>query len=136
MKKLFSTNYTDTAFDLSMLFLRGGFGFLLFLKHGLGKLQHFNELKNSFSDPLGVGHTPSILLVIFAEVFCALLIVAGLLTRFAAAVLVILFGILVFVVHKSDPMNKKELPILFGLAFLAILFCGPGKWSLDKLIGK
>ena len=136
MKKLFSTNYSETAFNFSMLILRAGFGFLLFFKHGLGKLQHFNEWKNGFSDPLGIGPTPSILLVIFAEVFCSLLVVAGLLTRFAAIVLVILFGVLVFMVHKNDPMSKKELPILFGLGFLAILFCGPGKWSLDKLIGK
>ena len=136
MKKLFSTNYTDGAFNFSMLLIRAGFGFLVFLQHGLGKLQHFQQMKDSFRDPIGIGHTPSLLLVVFAEVFCALLVVAGLLARFAALALVIMFLVLVLIVHKNDPMSKKEMPILFLLAFLTILFCGPGKWSLDKLIGK
>ena len=136
MKKIFSTRYTGTAFDASMFLLRAGFGILLFMNHGLPKLMKFEERKNSFSDPLGIGHTPSMLLAIFAEVFCALLLAAGLLTRLAAFVLVILFLVLVFIVHKNDLLKEKEDAILFLFVMLAILLCGPGKWSLDKLIGK
>jgi putative oxidoreductase len=136
MKKLFNTNYTDAAFNFSMLLIRAGFGFLLFFIHGLSKLQNFDQRKDSFADPLGVGHMPSLLFTIFAEVFCALLLVFGLLSRLAALALVIFFGILILVYHKHDPLKQKEMAILFLLAFLAILFCGPGKWSLDKLIGK
>ena len=136
MKKIFSTRYTETAFDASMFLLRAGFGILLFMNHGLPKLMKFEERKNSFSDPLGIGHTPSMLLAIFAEVFCALLLAAGLLTRLAAFVLLILFLVLVFIIHKNDPLKEKEDAILFLIVMLAILLCGPGKWSLDKLIGK
>jgi len=136
MKKIFSTRYTETAFDAAMFLLRAGFGILLFMNHGLPKLMKFEERKNSFSDPLGIGHTPSLLFAIFAEVFCALLLAAGLLTRLAAFVLVVLFVVLVFIVHKNDTLKEKEDAILFLLTMLAILFCGPGKWSLDKLIGK
>jgi putative oxidoreductase len=114
MKKLFNTNYTDAAFNF----------------------QNFDQRKDIFADPVGVGHMPSLLFTIFAEVFCALLIVFGLLSRLAALALVIFFGILILVYHKHDPLKQKEMAILFLLAFLAILFCGPGKWSLDKLIGK
>ena len=96
----------------------------------------FEERKNSFTDPLGIGNTPSLLLAIFAEVFCALLLAAGLLTRFATFVLVVFFVVLVFIVHKNDPLKEKENAILFLVVMLALLFCGPGKWSLDKLIGK
>ena len=136
VKKLFNTNYTDAAFNFSMLLIRAGFGFLLFFNHGLSKLQNFDQRKDSFADPLGVGHTPSLLFTILAEVFCSLLITAGLLSRVAAFVLVVFFAILIFVHHKHDTLKEKEDAILFLLAFLAILFCGPGKWSLDKLIGK
>jgi len=136
VKKLFSTNYTDAAFNFGMLLLRAGFGFLLFFNHGLSKLQNFDQRKDSFADPLAIGHTPSLLFTIFAEVFCALLIVFGLLSRLAALALVIFFGVLILVYHKHDPLKQKEMAILFLLAFLAILFCGPGKWSIDKLIGK
>jgi uncharacterized membrane protein YphA (DoxX/SURF4 family) len=33
-------------------------------------------------------------------------------------------------------MTNKEKPLLFLLAFLSTLFCGPGRWSVDKLIAK
>jgi putative oxidoreductase len=97
---------------------------------------HFAELKNRFSDPIHIGQTPSLILVIFAEIFCTAMIVLGLFTRFAALALVIMFVIIVFIVLKGKPLKDLELAILFLLAFATILFCGPGKWSLDKLIGK
>ena len=136
MKKLFSTNYSDFAFDLSMFLLRAGFGFLLFLNHGLPKLQNFEKRQATFSDPLHIGHTPSLLLAIFAEVFCALLLILGLLSRLASLVLVALFIVIIFIIHKDDPLKEKEDAILFLLVFLTTLLCGPGKWSIDKLIGK
>lgn len=97
---------------------------------------HFAEKQNHFSDPLHVGNTFSLVLTIFAEAFCSLLLVAGLLTRFAAFVLVILFLVIIFIIQKGGPVRDAELGALFLLAVLAILFCGPGKWSLDKLIWK
>lgn len=136
MKKLFSTRYSDVAFDAAMFLLRAGFGFLLFLNHGLPKLMKFAERKDTFSDPFGIGHTPSLLLVIFAEVFCALLLVLGLLSRFASFALVALFSVIIFVIQKSDSLKDKQMAILFLLAFFTTLLCGPGRWSVDKLIGK
>ena len=136
MKKFFSTHYSSYSFNLSMFLLRAGFGGLLFINSGWFKLMHFAELKNRFSDPIYIGQTPSLILVIFAEVFCAAMIVLGLFSRFAALVLVILFVVIVFIVLKGKPIKDLQLPILFLLSFLTILFCGPGKWSLDKLIGK
>ena len=136
MKKIFSTRYSDFSFNLSMLLIRVGFGFLLFFNHGLGKLNRFEARKDSFSDPLNIGSTNSIMLTIFAEVFCALLLAMGLLSRLASFVLVCLFIIIIFVVHKNDPLKEKEMAILFLLVFLTTLLCGPGKWSIDKLIGK
>ena len=91
---------------------------------------------DSFSDPLNIGNTNSMLLTIFAEVFCALLLAMGLLTRLASFVLVLLFIVIIFWVHKNDPLKEKEMAILFLLVFLTTLLCGPGKWSIDKLIGK
>ena len=136
MKKFFSANYSAFSFNLSMFLLRIGFGSLLFINYGWFKLMHFAELKNKFSDPIHIGQTPSLILVIFAEIFCTAMIVLGLFTRFAALTLVIMFLVIVFIVLKGKPLKDLEPAILFLLAFSTILFCGPGKWSLDKLIGK
>jgi putative oxidoreductase len=136
MKRFFSTQYSQFSFNLSMFLLRAGSGAILFYNFGLHKLLKFSEMKDGFSDPLHIGHTYSLILIIFAEVFCALLLVAGLMTRFAAFALVAAFIIIVFIVHKNSPVNQYVDAILFLLAFITILFCGPGKWSLDKMIGK
>ena len=136
MKKFFSTRYSEFAFNLSIFLIRLGFGGFLFLNHGLLKLNRFSELKNSFSDPFHVGHTTSLVLALFAEVFCSLLLVLGLLTRLASFVLVILFLTIIFIIQKHKPLENSELAILYLVASIITLFCGPGKWSLDRLIGK
>jgi len=56
MKKLLSTRYTDTAFNIATLVLRATFGILIFLNHGLPKLHKFGELQSTFFDPLHIGH--------------------------------------------------------------------------------
>ena len=136
MKKFFSTRYSEFAFNLSIFLIRLGFGGFLFLNHGLLKLNRFSELKNSFSDPFHVGHTTSLVLALFAEVFCSLLLVLGLLTRLASFVLVILFLTIIVIIQKHKPLENSELAILYLVASIITLFCGPGKWSLDRLIGK
>ncbi|HWC54020.1 MAG TPA: DoxX family protein [Chitinophagaceae bacterium] len=136
MKKFFSTRYSEFSFNLSMFLVRLGFGGFLFLNHGLIKLNRFSELKNSFSDPFHVGHTTSLMLALFAEVFCSILLVMGLLTRLASFVLVILFLTIIFIIQKHKPLQDSELAILYLMASITTLFCGPGKWSLDRLIGK
>ena len=40
-----------------------------------------------------------------------------------------------FVVHGADPLAKKEMALLYMVAFLAIAFIGPGRFSLDRKIG-
>lgn len=136
MKKLFSTRYSEFSFNLAMFLLRIGFGGLLFIYHGLPKIMKFEQRKDTFSDPLGIGHTPSLILIIFAEAFCAALFVLGLMTRLAAFVIVAAFAVIVFIHHRNDPVKEYEDAILYLLVYLFILFCGPGKWSVDRLIGK
>ncbi len=136
MKKLFTTRYTDLSFNITMFVLRVGFATLLFLQHGLPKLMDFPNMKDRFFDPFGVGPTASLILVIFAEVFCSLFLILGLFTRLAAFVLVVCFLVIVFMALKNSPLAKMENALLFLFVFLGILLCGPGKWSIDSLIGK
>lgn len=136
MKKLFSTRYSDLSFDMSLFLLRAGFGFLLFFLHGLPKLTGFAERKDNFYDPFGIGSMPSLVLIIFAEVFCAIFLVMGLFTRLAAFVLVLAFLVIIFIRHQGDPVKEFEDAILYLLVFISILLLGPGRWSIDKLTGK
>lgn len=135
MSKLFTSRVNTGAVNFALLVLRVVFGASMFV-HGLAKLNGFSKMEREFPDPLHVGHTISLSLTIFAETLCAALVVIGLLTRFAAIPLVICMGVVVFVVMKDVPFLQNEMGILFLAAFTAILVAGPGKYSLDHMIGK
>jgi putative oxidoreductase len=136
MKKFFSTNYSQTSFNIASLLLRLCFGGLICLNYGLTKLKHFGTMQSAFPDPLHVGHTTSLVLVVFAEVFCALLVVLGLFTRFAALVLVINLAVAALIVHKGHSLEVRETALLYLTAFSAILLVGPGRMSVDGMMGK
>ncbi|SMO46281.1 DoxX family protein [Solitalea koreensis] len=130
MKKLlFSSKHI--ALDFGLLLLRVGFGLSLLLLHGLPKIMQFAEKANSFPDPLGIGSKFSLLLVIFAEVFCAMLLTLGLANRFALLPLVINFAVIVFMINKNGAWATKELAVLYLIAFTTLFFTGPGKFSVD-----
>ena len=56
--------------DISTLFLRLSFGLTMALAHGLPKIMNYSTMKNNFPDPIGIGNSASLVLVIFAEFFC------------------------------------------------------------------
>ena len=136
MKKLFSTKVSESTLSIALFLLRVGAASLMMIQHGLGKLQNFGARANTFSDPFGIGSTTSLSLVIFAEFFCAAFIILGLFTRLAAVPLVVAMGVALFIAHKGDLFGKGELPGLFLFCFLLLLLTGPGRFSLDRLIGK
>jgi putative oxidoreductase len=135
MKKLMSIQYHPLAFNTSMLFLRLTLGILM-MAHGYDKLIHLNEYKTTFLNFLGIGSTGSLLLVVFAEFFCALFIVIGLFTRIVTIPLIITMAVVVFQVNKLDFFDKAELGSLYLAGYLVLLMCGPGKVSVDGIAGK
>lgn len=136
MKKLLSTGYTDTAFNIATFMLRATLGILMFFNHGLSKLNKFGDLQHSFFDPMHIGHRWSLLLVLFAEIACSLLMVLGLFSRLAAFVLFIDMMVAVFVFSKGQPVSQYELAIVFLVGFFATLLVGPGRYSVDGMTGK
>jgi putative oxidoreductase len=136
MKKFLSTDFTDTSFNLASLTLRLAFGLLICVDHGFQKLMHFNTQEVIFFDPFHIGHRWSLVLALFAEIFCALLLVLGLFTRVAALVLVIFMAVAVFLFHKGQPLAQHEPGLVYLAAFFAILLVGPGKISVDGMMGK
>jgi putative oxidoreductase len=135
MKRLFSTNVSDNAISFALLILRITAGGLI-IPHGYSKLISFASKSSSFSDPYHIGSSTSMALIIFAEFFCGVLIVLGLLTRLASIPLIIGMGTIVFMINHGNLTGKNETPVLFLGCFLVLLITGPGKASIDRLIGK
>lgn len=135
MKKLFSSKYSDNGIAFATLVLRITLGGLL-LPHGYDKLMHFSSMSAKFADPFHIGSTTSLALLIFAEFFCSVLVILGLLTRLACIPPIIGMAVAVYSAHNGDVFGKGEHAALYLGGFTALLFSGPGKVSLDRLIGK
>ena len=134
--KIASTKYSNTAFSLATLILRLGLGIIMLAAHGYDKLQHFAKYSARFSDPFHMGSKISLSLDIFAEFFCSCLIILGLFTRLACIPLIIAMSVALFYVHHGDVFGTGERAALMLTGFIALLFLGPGKASVDGLIGK
>src|SRR5687767_3689580 len=134
MKKIFSTRVSENALSFALLLLRLGAGSAMMIKHGLDKLTNFADKSGQFADPFGIGPTASFALTVFAEFFCAALIILGLFTRLAVISLIFAMSIALFYAHGGDFFGKGELAGLFLTVFTTLLFTGPGKISLDRFI--
>lgn len=121
--------------SLGLLTLRVGVGSLMLFGHGWKKLVNFSELSRLFPDPLGVGADWSLALAVFAEVFCALGIIFGAMTRLAAIPLITTMLVAGLLVHSDDGWAKTELSVIYLIPFLTIAFTGPGKFSVDASYG-
>jgi len=126
-----SWNAKSISVDLGLLLIRIASGGLMLL-HGYPKLFNFSKRWHTFSDPLGISSELSLTLCVFAEFFCAVFLVAGAFTRLVLIPLLVNMIVIVFVVHGSDGLGKKETAIFFLIAYAALFLTGPGKYSLDE----
>lgn len=124
----------ERQIDLVLLILRVTFGGSMIIGHGWGKLMRlFSGDPIQFGDPYGIGPTASLILATFAEFLCAVLVMLGLLTRWAVIPLIITMLTVVFLVHLGDEYSRVEKGILFLMPYIAILIAGPGRYSLDAI---
>ena len=116
--------------DAALAILRVALACLM-LRHGIPKLLEFDARSAGFPDPLGVGHTTSLVLAIFGEVFCSALLIPGLLVRLSAIPFCTTMAVAFFVVHANDTFDQKELPLLYLIGGVVVLIGGGGRFSID-----
>ena len=135
MKKLLSTKYSASAFNIAMLLLRVGFAGMM-LPHGFDKLVNFQDVEKQMLNFMGIGTTISLALLIFAEFFCSLFVLLGLFTRLATIPLIIAMSVAVMKAHKGQVFGEGEHAAMYVVGFLVLLLVGPGKISADGMMGK
>jgi putative oxidoreductase len=133
-KRILSNSINSTLANTWLLILRlsaGGF----MLTHGYPKLTRlFESGEIKFGDPLGIGPAASLVLAVFAEFICSILVGLGLFTRLATVPLIITMLVAAFIAHGEDPFSKKELALMYILVYVTLLVFGGGKYSMDELI--
>ena len=136
IKTTFNPGNYSPKISLILLLLRLGVGGLM-LVHGVGKFSMlFADAPIQFADPLGIGLTTSLALTVFAEVLCSILLMLGLATRLATIPLIITMLVAVLIIHATDDIGKKEMPLLYLLIYMTIGMVGAGAYSIDNLIYK
>lgn len=133
--KFLQLKFIPESTDFALLLLRLWLGITMFFHHGLVKLMNFEAMSSKFPDLIGIGHLPSLILVTFAEVVCSALLALGLLTRFAALVLIIDMGVAFVLAHGMKFAGPGELAFLYFGGFVALLFGGGGRFAYDSIKG-
>ncbi len=129
-----------TKRDYALLWLRLAVGGITFGLHGaarLGKLYHYFVLGQPWPF-VGLVHrigfpVPVVFAVAssLAESICALLVITGLFTRWAALALVINMSVATgFEISKGG--SGAELPAIYLIANIAVAIAGSGRYSLDE----
>ncbi len=79
-------------------------------------------LSIAFPDPVGLGSTFALSLIMFAEFFCSLLLIVGLFSRLATVPLMIGMSVAAFFAHAGQPFMAMELPIIYLCIYLCNIF--------------
>ncbi|MBE2216904.1 MAG: DoxX family protein [Ignavibacteria bacterium] len=134
------TNFLDKHKDAGILFLRIGIGIAFIFTHGWGKMfggpELWTKLGGSMAN-LGITFAPTFwgFMASVSEFGGGILILLGLFTRPASAFMAFTMFV-AFMQHTSklDPWNRAIYPMEMFAVFMALLFIGAGKYSLDNLL--
>lgn len=132
---LFPAMPTNESASWILLLLRLIFGGLM-LTNGIIKIKNYKTLVTQFQDPFGLGHKHSLQLAIFAEAICSLAVLTGLLFRLALLPQIFTMCVASGIIMRKAPFTQRQLPLSYLMVMLLMLLTGPGKFSLDYLIGQ
>lgn len=144
VKSLLSS--TSINIDLGILVLRITVG-LTMLFYGYEKMIHYNEMlaqdfwQNTVSF-FGMKGAIPLGLTIFAEFFCSIFLIFGLFTRAALFFLLFCMGYIAFYLDSFELISSGDNGLQMNSAFnyflmyLALVFTGAGKYSLDTMLMK
>ena len=130
---LFNEPETTMAQSLFLLVARIIFGFM-FMSHGIAKWIMFNNATETFPDPIGLGATLSFWLAIFAEILCAFGFILGALFRLSLIPMIFTMCVALLFIHAGDPLDVKELSLMYLAIFALLFITGPGKFSIDGIL--
>ena len=132
MKAIFKKLLVGNAnIDLALLALRIMAAIALIKAHGLPKLLNIQEAIAHLPDPFGMGAVFSTYYAIFTNVFCAIFVAFGFLTRVSALFIISITLTGLLVVLLTDPAKLQDTPLIYSIVFGFIAYVGAGKYSLD-----
>lgn len=123
---------SEHADALGRFVLRFSGAAALWTFHVQHKLADFAQEWQTFPDPIGIGHAPSLLLALGAEAGCSLLVALGLATRLACLPIVATMLMVLFMRARGFAEADAEAALLYATWYGAIALLGPGPWTLAR----
>ena len=134
LKKIIQLKSLPPNSDSGLLILRLTTITPLFLKHGIEKIFTFSQMAAHFPDPLHIGPVPSLVFAMVSDSICTLLMILGLATRWAAAIVFVNVIVAWALVHHFEffghAADHGELIVLYLGVTLTLFLSGPGRYSL------
>jgi putative oxidoreductase len=134
-KTLFATHTGSDRISIGLLVLRAA-ALSLFLKHGLEKLTGYSRMVQHFPDPIHVGAHAGLAFALLSDGICSVLVTIGLATRPASAIILFNLVVAFFFVHRAAYFTDGhvELVVVYIIVFAALMFTGPGRFSVDRYL--
>ncbi|WP_237884423.1 DoxX family protein [Pseudomonas sp. PGPR40] len=126
-----TSRWNEQAQDFGLLFLRVSGALFLLGVHGLPKLLDYSAELQRIEDPFHLGAQLTLILAIFAEVLCPLLIVAGVLVRLACLPVLFVLLVALLVVHPQWSVAEGQFGWLLLILFTSVFIAGPGRLALN-----
>lgn len=117
--------------DVGLLLLRIGGAALIWNYHVVRKLSSFEEELANFPDPIGFGSDVALILALVSEGLCSLLVALGLFTRLASLPIVIAMLMVLRLALGGFEGADVQGAYLYAMPYLALVFLGPGRFSID-----
>ena len=124
--------------SFGLLILRISIGTML-IHHGYEKLADIENFADAFVRPIGIPFPIlASYIAAYSEIYGSWLLIAGLLTRFAALSIVGTIGVAIYhaIVTAGFNIYLLELLILFMGVSLCILLLGSGDFAIDRFLRK
>lgn len=132
--EILKVKQSATNIDVALLILRVAIGILM-LQHGIPKVKKLMSGESiQFFATFGLSERNSLKMAAFVEVFFSICVILGLGTTITVIPLLFTMIIAAFHTLKSQPFDKKEVPILYLLVYVALCLSGSGTFSLDYLL--
>ncbi len=132
--------FLDRFRDLGLLILRFGFGFMFIIVHGGPKIiagpERWERLGSAMSN-IGIDFLPTFwgFIASFTEFFGGIFLLLGLFFRPSLFFLTFTMFIAVMLnIERNGTLAGAAHPLEVGIVFLALIFIGPGKYSLDNIL--
>ncbi len=122
--------------DLGILLFRLYVGLAMAFAHGISKIPPSDQF---ISGVEALGFPIPVLFAWaagLAEFVGGLLIAVGLTTRYASFGLGFTMAVAAFGRHGADPFKLQELSLFYLFSCVLLIFCGAGKFSLDRIVLK